>query len=102
MTKGEKKALLVVGGITLVGGAGLAIYFATRPKKTSPSLQIAKDAVQGAVTEGTKPESDPTDIPDAEKLQQAQQQQTTPPPKITPPQTPPSIQLLQNLSQIQI
>lgn len=94
MTKNEKTALYIVGGLVLLGGAGTAIYFATRPK---PLETAEKSAVKGAIEGGLKTESAPVDaskpeeLTEADKLQQAQNQQV---------QLPPQIQLPQNINQI--
>lgn len=86
--------LYVLGGLATLIGGGTAIYFATRDAKKTvtaapPAPSIPVSDTKSATVDATPP------LTQADIQQQQQNQQQPPPPK-----TPPSIQILQNLSQI--
>lgn len=98
MTKNEKTAAYILGGLVVVGG-GVAIYFAVKPKTPVSTGAAETGAVQGGIQGGMKIESSALPQADQQQVVQQQQAQITPP-KVTPPLPKQQIQLMQNLSQL--
>jgi hypothetical protein len=85
MTKNEKTALYVVGGLAVVG-AGIAIYVATREDKPKAMKTPSAPSLPAVDIQAATPTATATEIPQAEILQQQQQQQQqAPPPQVIIP-----------------
>lgn len=95
MKASTKTLLYVLGGIATIVGGGTAIYFATRDEKK----EVVKAPPAPSIPVSDIKSTPPLTQADIQQQQVNQQPPPQPPPNLPKP-PPPTIQFMQNLSQI--